>query len=140
MGRVVPDIPHALLTDRVLGSFYAVYHELGFGFLESVYHVALCREMAQRGLHVDSHVPIAVFYKGDVVGRFIADVIVENKIIVELKAGSSITREHESQLINYLRGTAIELGFVLNFGPKAQAKRLIFENRRKIRAPSDRAN
>ena len=136
MGRLVPNIPHALLTDRIIGSFYAVYHELGYGFLESVYHVALCREMRQLDLHVDSHVPIAVFYKGDVIGRFIADLIVENKIIVELKAGTSITPEHESQLLNYLRGTAIEIGFVLNFGPKPQLKRLIFENRRKARAPS----
>lgn len=134
----MPNIPLASLSDRILGSFYAVYHELGYGFLESVYHIALSREMQGRGLHVDSHVPIAVFYRGDVIGRFIADLIVENKIIVELKAGSSITAEHESQLLNYLRGTAIELGFVLNFGPKPQFKRLIFSNERKTRAASNR--
>ena len=136
MGREVPKLPHALLTDRILGAYYAVYNELGWGFLESVYQVAQCREMQHRGLHVDSHVPIPVFYKGDVIGKFIADLVVENRIIIELKACAAITPEHESQLLNYLRGTAIEIGFVLNFGPKPQIKRLIFENSRKTDARS----
>ena len=137
MTRLVPDLPHAMVTERILGSFYDVYNELGFGFLESVYHEAMAREMRSRELHVDSHVPLAVVYKGDVIARFMADLIVENRVIIELKAARCILPEHESQLLNYLRATAIEIGLVLNFGSKPQIKRLIFSNQRKHGAVSN---
>ncbi len=124
-------MPLSGITDRVLAAFFDVYNELGYGFVESVYHTCLAIALQKRGLRIDQQVPLEVFFYGDVVARFKADLIVENRVIVELKACRSILPEHEVQLMNYLRCTAIEVGLVLNFGPKPQIKRSIFTNDRK---------
>ncbi|WP_240976641.1 GxxExxY protein [Flavobacterium rivulicola] len=127
------ELLHKDLTDSVLKTFYEVYNELGYGFLEKVYHNALYIELKNKGLDVVSQKQIDVFYKGLKVGEYYADLIVENKVILELKAAEFVVEEFEIQLINYLRGTDCEVGLLLNFGKKPEFKRKIFENNRKIR-------
>lgn len=122
---------YAELTDRIIGVFYAVYNELGPGFLESVYQNALTIALETEGLTVKSEAPISVSFQGRVVGDFKADIIVENKVLLELKACHTLEESHEAQLLNYLRATEIEVGLLLNFGPKPQVKRFAFENTRK---------
>lgn len=127
------ELLHKDLTDLILKTFYEVYNELGYGFLEKVYHNALYIELKNKGLNVVSQKQIDVFYKGLKVGEYYADLIVENKVILELKAAEYVAEEFEIQLINYLRGTDSEVGLLLNFGKKPEFKRKVFENTRKIR-------
>jgi GxxExxY protein len=122
---------HGALTQRVLIAFFDVYNELGSGFLESVYRTALTRALGTVAVHVDREVPIDVFYQHDVVGRFFADLVVESRVIVEVKAVRKLVPEHQTQLLHYLRATAIEVGLLLNFGPRPQFQRLIYSNTRK---------
>ncbi|HKI97454.1 MAG TPA: GxxExxY protein [bacterium] len=126
-----PELLHAPLTARIIGAFYAVYNELGHGFLEAVYEKALLLELQRNGLQVSRQEPIAVRYKGDIVGEYLADLVVENAVILELKATQRIDPIHEAQLLHYLRATDLEVGLLLNFGPKPEFRRLVFENRRK---------
>jgi GxxExxY protein len=126
---------HAALTDRIIGVFYDVYNELGFGFLESVYHNAIVVALKQAGLRVESRAKVPVWFRGELVGEFEVDVLVEGKILLELKAARDFDSSHEAQLLNYLRATPIETGLLLNFGPKPQIPRRAFENSRK-RPPS----
>lgn len=122
------------ITDKVLKAFYAVYNELGFGFLEKVYENAMVIELRKLGLDCAKQHPIKVKYEGNIVGDYFADIIVENIVILELKAAEAIAEEHELQLINYLKATEIETGLLLNFGRKPEFKRKIFTNdRKKIR-------
>ena len=122
---------HEAITDIILKSFYEVYNELGDGFLESVYETALYIVLAGHGLCVDQQKDIPVVFRGKVVGDFRADLIINEKVIVELKAVKVINPAHEAQLINYLKATNIEVGLLLNFGRKPEFKRLIFDNKRK---------
>jgi GxxExxY protein len=122
---------HAPVTQRVLITFFEVYNELGSGFLESVYRTALARALRVVPLHVDREVPIDVFYRHEVIGRFYADLVVDNRVIVEVKAGRRLVPEHQTQLLHYLRATAMEVGLLLNFGPRPQFQRLIYSNARK---------
>jgi GxxExxY protein len=122
---------HRELTEKIIGVFYDVYNELGHGFLESVYEEAMAIALGQAGIQVERQVPLKVIFRGMVVGDFRADVIVEGAVILELKAASGIDPAHEAQLLNYLRATEIEVGLLLNFGPRPQFKRLAFENSRK---------
>jgi GxxExxY protein len=115
------------LTGRILSCFYDVYNELGFGFLEKVYERAMLIEMRKRGMKCEAQQPVSAFYSGEKVGEYFADIIVENKVIVELKAVSHIVVEHEYQLINYLKASEIEVGLLLNFGLKPKFKRKIFD-------------
>ncbi|RLD20249.1 MAG: GxxExxY protein [Bacteroidetes bacterium] len=115
------------LTGKILTCFYEVYNDLGFGFLEKVYERAMLAELKRKGLNCVSQQPIKVFYRGDTVGQYFADIIVENLVIIELKAATSLKEEHECQLINYLKATEIEVGLLLNFGTKPQFKRKIFD-------------
>lgn len=101
---------HTELSDKIIRSFYNVYNELGFGFLEKVYENALFLELKELGFYVEKQKPITVKYKSEVVGNYFADLIVDEKIIIEIKAAESLTEEHEFQLINYLKGTDIEVG------------------------------
>ncbi len=110
----------------IIAAFYSVYNELGYGFLEKVYENALLYELRQRGLHAESQVPIDVLYKGMVVGRFFADILVENEIIIEIKVSDAITDQHKSQIINYLKSTGKRLGLILSFGSEAKFKRIIY--------------
>jgi GxxExxY protein len=122
---------HSYLTETIIGVFYDVYNELGFGFLESVYRRALALALRDKGLVIAEEVPVAVFFRGRTVGDFKADLVVNNVVLLELKTAENIVGAHESQVINYLRATHLELGLVLNFGPKPQVRRLLLDNVRK---------
>src|SRR5262245_6608820 len=117
-------IKHAHVTDKILRAFFKkVYYRLGYGFLEKVYENALAGELRRMGLKVDQQVKIPVFYEGEVVGEYFADLLVEGLVLVELKAARQILDEHEAQLLNYLRAPPYEVGLLLNFGPKAEFRR-----------------
>ena len=111
--------------------FYKVYNTLGYGFLEKVYENALYIELLRNGISCRKQAPIKVFYDGIQVGEYFADIIVEEGIIIELKAAEGLVEEHEYQLINYLKATNIEVGLLLNFGKEPQFKRKVFSNERK---------
>jgi GxxExxY protein len=124
------------LTGRIIRTFYTVFNGLGYGFLESIYHNAMIIELLKDDLKVETEKPIAVYYSERVVGTFAADLVVENKIILELKAKEKILAAHEAQLINYLRATDIEIGLLLNFGRTPEFKRKYFSNENKRRTIS----
>ena len=123
---------HRDLTSKIIKAFYQVNNSLGFGFLEKVYENAMHIELNRMNLKVEKQKSIRVFYDGHEVGDYYADLIVNDLIIVELKAADALCEEHESQLINYLRATKVEVGLLLNFGKKAEFKRKIFTNNRKL--------
>ena len=122
---------HKELTDKIIEAFYCVYNELGFGFLENVYQNALYYELLQRGFGVESQQPINVHYKTHLVGKYKADLIVNELIILELKAAECLVPENELQLINYLKATDKEVGLLFNFGIKPEVRRKAFDNNRK---------
>ena len=121
------------LTEKILNLFFKVHHELGFGFLEKVYKNALYMELKEAGFVCETEKPIEVYYKEKVVGQFYADIVVEDRVILELKATKSLCLEHEFQLINYLKATNQEVGLLLNFGQRPEFRRKIFTNDRKNR-------
>ncbi len=125
------ELLHKELTDKILQAFYDVYNELGYGFLEKVYQNSLYLELISRGFKVSAQKQIKVYYKGVEVGEYYADMLVNDLVILELKAADYIVQDFEWQLINYLRGTEIEVGLVLNFGIKPDFRRKVFENERK---------
>lgn len=118
------------LTDKVLKAFYRVYNTLGYGFLEKVYERAMWLELQGMGLRCEQQKPIEVFYQEQKVGEYFADLVVEDRVIVELKAAEGLGEAHEHQLVNYLKATNIEVGLLLNFGKKPQFKRKVFTNPR----------
>jgi GxxExxY protein len=120
---------HGHITQAILVDFFAVYNELGFGFLESVYRVALQRALQQKGLHVQRDWPVDVYFRSAVVGRFQADLVVEDCVVVEAKAVRTILPEHRAQLLHYLKATRMEVGLLLNFGRNPEFQRLIFTQR-----------
>jgi len=120
---------HKELTSTIIGCFYDVYNELGYGFLEKVYENALKYELEKKGFEVQKQKPISVYYDEVLVGEYFADLIVNDLIIIELKAAESLCEEHEFQLINYLKATEIEVGLLMNFGKKPEVKRKIFTNK-----------
>ena len=119
------------LTGRIISAFYTVYNKLGHGFIESVYHNAMIIELLRDGLSIEVEKPIAVYYGTNVVGTFEADLVVNQRVIVELKAKEKLVPAHEAQLTNYLRATEVEVGLLFNFGKSAEFKRKLFENRYK---------
>jgi GxxExxY protein len=119
------------LSAEIIKRFYIVYNALGYGFLEKVYEKALKYELEKVGFQVDRQKPINVYYETELVGEYFADLLVENKVIVELKAVETLCNEHEHQLINYLKATDIEVGLLLNFGKKPEVKRKIYSNKNK---------
>jgi len=123
---------HKELTDKIIQAFYCVYNELGFGFLENVYQNALYFELVNRGFNVEPQKEINVYYQTQLVGKYRADLIVDNLVILELKAVDFLVAEHEFQLINYLKATNKEVGLLLNFGMKPEIRRKAFNNSRKI--------
>lgn len=127
------ELKHGELTDGILKVFYEIYNELGYGFLEKVYQNAVYIELKNRGYFVETQKKIKVFYKGNVVGEYYADLVVNDLVILELKAADYLVEAFEWQLINYLRGTDCEVGLLLNFGKKPEFKRKIFDNDRKFR-------
>ncbi len=122
---------HSELTELIIGIFYGVYNELGFGFLESVYRRALQMALQSKGLTVQAEVPVAVFFRGKNVGDFRADLVVNGCVLLELKTAEGIAIVHEAQLLNYLKATTLEVGLLLNFGPRPQVRRLVFDTARK---------
>jgi GxxExxY protein len=131
---------HKALTQKIIGVFYEVYNELGHGFLESVYENAMVVALRQAGLETAQQAPVRVSFRGQLVGDFRADLLVEDAVIVELKAARAIESAHEAQLLNYLRATEIEVGLLVNFGPKPEFKRFVFDNERKARKPRMNTN
>ena len=119
------------LTQRIIECFFRVYDALGFGFLESVYRRAMALELAASALRAGSEAVIDVWYRAEKVGHFRADLIVEHKVIIEIKAAQTLAPAERKQLLNYLRGGPVELGLLLHFGPKARFERLIFTNDQK---------
>jgi len=118
--------PH--LTEQVIGCAYEVHNVLGSGFLEKVYENALLRELASRGIKAETQRALSVCYKGTVVGEYCADIVVEDSLIIELKAVEKLTDLHELQLKNYLKATSIELGLLINFGKSVDVKRKYVPN------------
>jgi len=119
---------HQDVTEKIIKAYYNDYNELGYGFLEKVYQNSMMIELKSLGLNCEKQRPISVSFKGFNVGEYFADIIVENKVIIELKAAEGLVEEHEAQLLNYLKATELEVGLLLNFGKKPQFKREIFEN------------
>ncbi len=121
---------HSEITELIIKCYYKVYNELGFGFLEKVYQNSLLIELRNAGLFCEAQKQIKVFYQNIIVGEYFADIIVNNSVIVELKAAEVLVEENEYQLINYLKATEIEVGLLLNFGKKPEIRRKIFTNDR----------
>lgn len=122
---------HSDLTEKIIGAFYDVYKKLGYGFLEDVYCKALVIELKKRGLVPITEKDIEVYYDGELIGKYYADIIVNDLVILELKSAKVLATEHEAQLLNYLKATPYEVGLLLNFGPKPETKRRSFNNDRK---------
>ena len=120
------------VTDRVLRVFYEVYNELEFGFLESVYREAMRVALSQAGFRVETEMNIQVQFRGEVIGIFRADLIVDGVVLLELKTVEQLNKAHEAQVLNYLRATILEVGLLLNFGAVPRVRRLEMRNNRKI--------
>jgi GxxExxY protein len=130
--EVQTKLKHQEITDKILHAFFkVVYPQLGYGFLEKVNENAMVIALPALGLGVQQQVKIPVYFHGQCVGEYYADLVVEDKIIVELKAASQLTNEHEAQLLNYLRATPYEVGLLLNFGRKPEFVRKAYNNERK---------
>jgi GxxExxY protein len=119
------ELVHGDLTRQIIGAFYDVYNALGQGFVEAVYQRALPVALSARGIQCEREVPMSVIYKGVHVGEYRADLVVENKVIVESKVALKIIPIHEIQLVNYLKASRISVGLVLNFGPQPTFRRLL---------------
>lgn len=124
-------LKHAELTEKIIGVFFDVYNQLGHGFLESVYEQALGIALTEAGMSVQHQAPIGVWFRARKIGDFKADMIVDDHVLLELKAARNIDLAHEKQLLNYLRATDVEVGLLLNFGIRPEFRRLVFENERK---------
>ena len=125
------EILHKELSESILKVFYDVYNELGYGFLEKVYQNAMYLELKSQGFKVEPQKQIKVYYKNEPVGGFFADLLINDLIILELKACDSLVKAHYVQTLNYLKATNIEIGLLLNFRERPEIKRLIFTNNRK---------
>jgi GxxExxY protein len=127
----------APLTKKIIDVFYEVYNELGSGFLESVYCRSLALALEQAGLNVVAELPMPVYFRAVLVGTYRADLVVEQRVILELKTADALTEAHLAQLTHYLRASTIEVGLLLNFGDKPKVKRVEFSNERKrlLRTP-----
>ena len=119
------------LTEKIIKAFYKVYNTLGYGFLEKVYLNALLIELTQMGLAATKEKKVLVYYEGQLVGDYNADLTVENVVICELKTSEQLYEGDENQLINYLKATEIEVGLLLNFGKKPEVRRKVYDNERK---------
>jgi GxxExxY protein len=123
---------HSEITGRIIKEAYYVHNYLGFGFVESIYEKSLVIRLEKAGFFVVTQQPIKVYFEGTLVGDFKADLVVNDCVIVELKAVEEIHPKHEVQFVNYLRATEIEVGLVINFGEEIKCKRKVFSDSRKI--------
>lgn len=119
---------HSEITKKIIKAYYTVYNTLGYGFLERVYENAMIIELKKEGLESEKQRPITVFYNNESVGDYFADIIVNDKVVIELKATQSLVEDHEIQLVNYLKATNIEVGLLLNFGKEVEYKRKVLSN------------
>lgn len=131
MNADIQDYKYKDLTEKIIKIFYSVYNQLGYGFLEKVYVNAILIELKKEGIIATVEYPIKVFYDNVVIGEYFADILVDGKVIIEVKAIKGLAEEHSAQLLNYLKATQIEVGLLLNFGPKPEVKRKAFDNIRK---------
>lgn len=122
---------HQELTAKIIAAFYKVYNTLGYGFLEKVYESAMKIELEKMDLKVERQSPINVMYDNFLVGEYYSDLTVEDKVIIEIKACETLAKEHELQLVNYLKATIVEIGLLFNFGKQPELKRKIFTNNNK---------
>jgi len=122
---------HEEITEKIFGTFCEVYNELGHGFLESVYETAMVMALHEKGIFVERQVELPVWFRGVKIGTFYADLVIERKVVVELKAAKVLNPAHEAQLLHYLRASEFEVGLLFNFGEKAERKRKIYDNSRK---------
>jgi len=120
------------ITEKIINAFYKGYNTLGYGFLEKVYENALFIDLVAMGLLVEKQKQIKVYYEGKEVGEYFADLAVERSVIVELKTAETLCKEHELQLINYLKATEMEVGLLLNFEKKPEFKRKVFSNKKNL--------
>jgi GxxExxY protein len=127
---------HSDITNGILKAFFKVYNTMGYGFLEKVYENCMAIELRRGGFMVVRQERINVFYEGETVGEYFTDLLVDGKVIIELKAAEGLREEHENQLMNYLKATEVEVGLLLNFGEKPVFKRKVFTNIRKKMLPS----
>jgi len=125
--RTMKELIYEEITGQIIGAAFEVYNTLGYGFLEKVYENALIRELQLRGLNATAQYPIKVEYKDAEVGDYYADILVEDKVIIELKTGEAFNPTHEAQLLNYLKATGIKVGLLINFSPKkCEYKRFVY--------------
>lgn len=125
------DFKYKDLTEKIIEIFYRVYNKLGYGFLEKVYENAMMIELRRKDIPAKAQSPINVFYEREIVGEYFADILVDNKVLVEIKASKNLVEDNEAQLLNYLKATDIEVGLLLNFGPQPEVRRRAFDNTRK---------
>jgi len=125
------DFKYKELTEKIIKIFYRVYNKLGYDFLEKIYENAMMIEFRRECIPAVPQSPIKVFYEGEIIGEYYADILVDNKVIVEIKAAKCLVEENEAQLLNYLKATDIEVGLLLNFSTKPELKRKAFDNSRK---------
>jgi GxxExxY protein len=128
------DLKYKDLTEKILEIYFRVYNRLGYGFLEKIYENAMMIEFENLRLRAKAQFPITVSYEDRVIGEFYADILVDDKVILEIKAARSLGPENEAQLLNYLRATDIEVGLLLNFGPEPEIRRKVFDNAKKRKA------
>ncbi|HJZ94485.1 MAG TPA: GxxExxY protein [Gemmataceae bacterium] len=121
-------LKHRELTEQIIKAYYKVYNTLGYGFLEKVYQNAMVIELRKRGLDVVPQASIQVFYEGEVVGEYFADVLVNGLVILEFKAYTALIRDHGTQLINYLKASRLDVGLLFNFGPKPEFQRRVYDH------------
>lgn len=122
---------HSDLTGKILGAFFQLHKEMGFGFSEKVYQAALVILLEELGMVVEQQRPIKVYFRDKVVGKYVADMVINGVVLLELKAVERLVDAHSAQLLNYLKSTEIEVGLLLNFGPQAEFRRKIYDNSRK---------
>lgn len=137
MTEDLSEMKHAELTERIIGVFYSVYNELGHGFLESVYEEAMVISLVEAGLKIERQFPVPVWFHGKLIGEFRGDLVVNDTVLLELKAIQRLETSHEAQIMNYLKATRFEIGLLLNFGPRPEIRRRIVGNHNKnIKTPS----
>jgi GxxExxY protein len=125
------DSKYKTLTAAIISLFYKVYNRLGYGFLEKVYENAMMYEFKKAEIPAESQSSIKVLYEKEILGEYFADILVDDKVIIEIKAAKSLTPDHKAQLLNYLKATDKEVGLLLNFGPKPEVSRKVFDNSKK---------
>ncbi|HCG77470.1 TPA: GxxExxY protein, partial [bacterium] len=122
MNADLQDFKYKELTEKIIEIFYKVYNKLSYGFLEKIYENAMMIEFKKTNIPVVAQSPIEVYYDNEIIGEYSADILVDNKVIIEIKATKSLGESSEAQLLNYLKATKIEVGLLLNFGPRAEVK------------------